>query len=170
MTVSSLINRIEHPGDDATTVFAFPFKVFNLVDLKVTLVDAAGAAALQTISTHYAVTGVNSDNGGSVTMVTPPATGDTLVIERSLAALQPTDLRNQGSYPPQNVEDAIDRSVMLVQQAQVEVFSSEPKASAGLVNRVFYVKEADPEPGYLATVVEDGSGGYTIERIIEGGF
>ncbi|NIV29431.1 MAG: hypothetical protein GWN58_07955, partial [Anaerolineae bacterium] len=54
-------------------------------DLKVYLVAADGTETLQTITTHYTVTGGGTPAAtGTVEMVTAPATGETLVILRVL--------------------------------------------------------------------------------------
>jgi len=116
MTLSTEINRLTFTGNDSTTVFSVTYPFFDEGDLTVTLVvDSTGIETVQTITTHYTVAG--GDGGtGSVTMVTAPATGETLVIERSMSYIQETDYTDGGSFPADTHESALDKAVMLIQQ------------------------------------------------------
>jgi len=78
MTISSTTNRVSYTGNGVTTAFAFsnPFQV--QADLKVLLVlISTGAETLQTITTHYTISGTTTNgvypNGGTVNMVTAPS-------------------------------------------------------------------------------------------------
>jgi hypothetical protein len=115
MTVPTQIRLVEYPGDDSSTVFPYPFKVFIAADMVVTLIDGAMVETIQTLGVHYTISGLGLPQGGNVTMLTAPATGETLRIERTLPLTQITDLRNQGTFLPQNIEDALDRLVMMLQ-------------------------------------------------------
>lgn len=118
MTVASTQNRISYAGNDVITAFAFPYLFFANTDLKVILVvDATGVETVQTIDTHYSVTGAGEESGGTVTMVTPPATGESLVIIRELSLTQDLDLVENDALPAEEVEKAFDRQTMMVQQA-----------------------------------------------------
>ena len=99
-----------YSGNDSTTVFAYAFKALAEGDLTVTLtVTATGVETVQTITTHYTVSGVGVDGGGNVTMVTAPATGETLTITRDVAQSQGTDLVNRGAVQPTVLETMADR-------------------------------------------------------------
>ena len=68
MTVSSTTTKNSYSGNGSTTVFAYGFKVFDEDDLTVILrTDATGAEAVQSITTHYTVSGVGAASGGNVT-------------------------------------------------------------------------------------------------------
>ncbi len=116
MTISSTTRRVDYSGDDSETVFSYTFKLLDESHVKVTIRDSAGSDTTQTLSTHYTVSGVGRPTGGSITMVTAPATGETLIIERSVPKLQQTDLRNQGTFQPQTIEDALDYAMMAIQE------------------------------------------------------
>lgn len=115
MTVSNQTNKIQYTGDGVTTVFSFPFKIFEEGDLKVYLVDSSNVFTLQTITTHYTVS-ISSGEGGSVTMVTAPTSSYELLIIRELDLTQPTDIPRESNIPEKSLEDAYDRSVMISQQ------------------------------------------------------
>ena len=117
MTVSTTTNRISYAGNDSTTAFATGFKFYANGDLTVTLVtDSTGAEVVKVITTDYTVADAGVDSGGTVTMGTPPATGETLVIERTQAYTQPVDLVENDPFPSNTVEQQLDRMVIMAQQ------------------------------------------------------
>src|SRR3990167_5009559 len=95
MTVSSTTNRKEYTGDDATVAFSTsPVEFFDEGDLTIYLVvTATGVATLQTLTTHYTVSG-GSGSTGTVTMVTAPTSAQTLVIVRNMTPTQAVDFVN----------------------------------------------------------------------------
>jgi hypothetical protein len=117
MTVSSELNRKEYAGDGLTTAFATsPVVFFDSADLKVyVVVNSTGVATLKTITTHYTVTGGDGSTG-TVTMLTAPASGETLVIVRNVAATQSSDFVNNDINDAEVLEDALDRLTMIAQQ------------------------------------------------------
>jgi len=117
MTVSSTSSRVVYAGDGTTTAFPFAFKVPQAADLAVVYSDATGTDVTLSPS-QYAATGFGADAGGTVTYPlsgSPIAPGTTLAIKRSVAALQPASLSNQGALWPQVIEAALDRIVMVCQ-------------------------------------------------------
>lgn len=102
-------------GNGATTVFAYDFKVTNQAHLVVTLTGANGVNTVQTITTHYTVSGVGDEGGGNITMVTPPATGEQLTITRDVTKTQEVDLQNRGSFLPNTIETAFDKLTQITQ-------------------------------------------------------
>jgi hypothetical protein len=122
MTVSSATSKSgPYAGNGATVTFAYGFKVFSASDLQVILRSSTGVETVLTLTTHYSVNGVGLDAGGTITMVTAPASGQTLTIVRSLALTQEVDLRNQGGFYPEVHERVFDRLTMQVQQVAEEL-------------------------------------------------
>jgi len=118
MTVSTNLNKVSFAGDGNTTLFNLGagFIFFDASELRVLLVtDATGAIAVQTITTDYTVSG-GAGSTGSVTMVTAPAVGETLVIRRVMPLTQSTDLVNNTAQDAEVVEDALDRQALADQQ------------------------------------------------------
>lgn len=120
MTVPATARRAgPFDGTGAQTAFPFSFRVFSSADIRVTVADADGIETVQTLTTHYTVA-VNSNQdtspGGTVTMLTAPAVGSTLVITGATAYTQTLDLPAGGSYSPSALESALDRIVFQVQQ------------------------------------------------------
>jgi len=116
MTVPVSTNKISYAGDGTTTVFAYPFKIFNDVDLVVVIRDADGNETTKTLGADYTVSGAGSDSGGNVTMTTAPASGETLVIYRDMAITQETDYVEGDPFPASAHENALDKLTMICQQ------------------------------------------------------
>lgn len=120
MTVSTAYSVLSYAGNDATTAFAvtWPFLTGSLV---VTLVDEDGVETVKALGTHYTVSGGTDSNGlpavGTVTMITAPATGETLRITRSTAKTQATTWTESDGFPQKTVEAMADKLTLLVQEA-----------------------------------------------------
>lgn len=116
MTVSSSTSRVSYNGNGSTTVFAYTFRVFDQDDLTVIIRSANGTETVKTITTHYTVSGVGGAGGGNVTMLTAPASGETLVIIREQDLIQELDIVPNDPFPASSVEDALDKLTFMVQQ------------------------------------------------------
>ena len=128
MTVESTTKKVTKPGNDAATVFTFPFTIFVATYLVVTHVDALGVETLLAegaTSTTYSVTVASYPGAGSITYPavggTPLATGASLVLKRLLPIEQTLNLENQGGYLPENQEVAFDKGTMVDLQQQEEL-------------------------------------------------
>lgn len=116
MTISSTTNRVSYSGNGSTTVFSFPYNFFSSSDLVViSRVNSTGVETVKTLTTHYTVTGAGVDGGGSVTMLSAPATGTTLIIYRDTAATQSMTAETD-FFDTSSVEDALDRAAQATQR------------------------------------------------------
>jgi len=118
MTVSSSTNRVSYAGNGSTTVFPYTYKIFDEDDLTVILRAANGTETVKLITSDYTVSGVGSAGGGNVTMLTAPATGETLVILREQDLVQELDIVPNDPFPADSLEGALDRLTFMVQQQQ----------------------------------------------------
>lgn len=116
MTLSTTTSRIQYTGNAATTAFAFPYRFLANGDLTVTITTPAGATTTQVLGTDYTVTGAGLDAGGTVTMTTPPASGELLTIRRVLDLTQEVDYQSGDPFPAETHEQALDRLTMITQQ------------------------------------------------------
>lgn len=122
MTISTTTNRVSFAGNGSTTAFATDYKFFADGDLSVILVvDSTGVETTQTLTTHYTVAGEGVATGGTVTMVTAPAVGETLVIVRAQAYTQTLDLVENDPFPSSSVEDQLDKLAIMTQQNNDEI-------------------------------------------------
>jgi hypothetical protein len=121
MTVSSSTSKVQYNGNGSTTVFAYTFKVFDQDDLTVIIRSATGTETTKTITTHYTVSGVGNAGGGNVTMLTAPASGETITILREQPLLQELDLVPNDPFPAGSLEDSLDKLTFMVQSHSEEL-------------------------------------------------
>ena len=122
MTIAKTTSRAQYSGNGSTAAFSFPYRFFADADLDVyVLVESSGVETLQVLTTHYTVSNNGDETGGTVTMITPPASGEVLTIVRSTAQTQSTDYQSNDAFPAETHEAALDRLTLLVQQLQEAV-------------------------------------------------
>jgi hypothetical protein len=120
MTVTTSTNKKTYTGDASTTAFAYNFKILASTDLKIytRLIASPYTETLQTETTHYSVSGVGDAGGGTVTMVSAPASTLQLIIVRAVPQTQLTDYTANDAFPAETHEEALDRLAMIVQDQQ----------------------------------------------------
>lgn len=139
MTLATTDNRASYSGNDVTTVFAFPYLFFANTDLVVSLItDATSVTVTQVLDTDYTLTGAGTATEGELTMTTAPATGETLLINRSVPYTQDTDYIEGDAFPAETHETALDKLTVLCQQLLDETERTFRFGSA-------YAGGADPE-------------------------
>ena len=121
MTISSTTVKNSYSGNSSTTVFAYTFKIFENSDIQVIIRSSTGTETTKTITTHYTVSGAGDANGGSVTFVTAPATGETVVLIRNVPQTQAIDYIANDPFPAETHEEGLDRATMTIQQMQEEI-------------------------------------------------
>lgn len=119
MAVSTSYAPLTFSGNDATTVFSVTWPFFS-GSLIVTLIDDEGTETVKTITTHYTVSGGTDNDGlpatGSVTMLTAPATGETLRITRSTTKTQSATWSNDASFQAKTIESSFDKALLIAQE------------------------------------------------------
>jgi hypothetical protein len=116
MTVSTTATKATFNGSWSTGPFTFSFRFFANSEIAVIKTSVAGVDTTLTETTHYTLTGATSYTGGSITLGTALASGETLTVVRTLPFTQEIDLRNQGAFFAETIEEGFDRVTMLVQQ------------------------------------------------------
>jgi hypothetical protein len=116
--LSSTTNRVSYSGNGTSTVFSFPYYFLNKSDLVIVLRASDGTETTKVLTTDYTVTGDGVSSGGSVTMLSAPASGTTLSIYRDPTQTQTNDLTQNGSYPAETVEAEFDKLTMLAQRSK----------------------------------------------------
>jgi hypothetical protein len=145
-----------YAGDGSTTTFSYPVRFLANAELVVVLEDADGNQVTKTLTTHYTVSGAGNANGGSVTMLTAPAAGETLRLYRETARKQVVDLANSARNPAQSVEDQLDRFAMADQDMNGQIGRA-VKVKVGSTGPVF------PAPA-ASKIIGWNSGGTTLEN------
>ena len=157
MTISSTATRKAGPyaGNGSTVAFAFTFKVFADSDLVVTHTDDDGLETVKTLTTHYTATlnaNQNSNPGGTVTMLTAPATGEKLTITSAVPKTQAVNLSDGGGFFASVVNNALDRLTIFSQELaeQVSRIMKLPVSAASGTDPNLPVPEASTVLGWNA--------------------
>lgn len=121
MTISNSI-RTAGPffGNGIGKTFPFTFKVFSRADLLVSVTDlATGSETVLILDADYSVF-VNADQtnspGGYITKNSALAVGYMLAMTSNIANVQNLDLTNNGGFYPEQINGALDRIVVMIQQ------------------------------------------------------
>lgn len=117
MTIATVGRRFTYAGNGVTTAFSFPRLLLANTDITVYLTDAVtDVAVLQTLITHYSVAGMGDPAGVTVTFVTPPPTGKTVVLYGVTPKTQSYDPTDVGFLTPLGTEDALDKLAVTIQE------------------------------------------------------
>jgi hypothetical protein len=116
MTIATSTGRVQYNGNGATVLFTVPFYFLDNTHLQVVVTSSAGVDSTKVLTTDYTVSGAGNPAGGSITMLTPPAAGETLTIIRNIAITQTTDLVDNDPLPAEVLETSLDKAAMIDQQ------------------------------------------------------
>ena len=120
MTLSTTTVKNSYSGNGSTTAFTYNFGINSTSELVVIIRSSTGTETVKTITTHYTVADAGAA-GGTVTMGTAPASGETLVLIRDTSLTQETDYVANDPFPAETHESALDKLQMQVQEVQEEV-------------------------------------------------
>ena len=123
MTVTTTTIKNSYSGNGSTTAFANTFPINSTSEITVIERSSTGAETVKSEgsgSTNYSISD-NGASGGTVTMVTAPASGTTLVLLRNTALTQETDYVANDPFPAETHEDALDKALMQAQELQEEL-------------------------------------------------
>jgi hypothetical protein len=170
VSFSSTTNRVSYTGNGNVDTYSYTFKIFDDDDLLVTVRNTSDVETTLTKTTDYTVTGVGESAGGTIVLVNSAqawldADGDLksgyiLTIRRVLDLIQETDIRNQGAYYPEVIENQLDKMVMLDQQQQDEIDRSikSPETISAAQFDMELPSDLLESGGKVPLVNEDGNG------------
>lgn len=119
ISVSEDLASGPYDGNDVTTVFDYGFTIYDADELVVTKLEIGGLAqTILTRTTHYTVSpsGGSYPAAGTITLLTPLATGEKLTIEPGITRSQDRPFSNQGTISLEELEAAYDKLTSLVRQ------------------------------------------------------
>lgn len=117
-TVSVTTSRIDYSCNGSTTVFTYPFKIYEDDDLVAITATSALVESTLILNTDYTVSGAGDTGGGSLTLTagaTCPS-GNTLTMLRDIDITQETDYVNGGAITADGLEAPPDKSRIIDQQ------------------------------------------------------
>jgi hypothetical protein len=158
LDVSDITPRIAYTATAGQTVFPVPFPFLDETHLKVYV-----NGVLKTLSTHYATSGEEDEDGGTVTLVTSSSLNDSIVIERDLAYELRTHIPTAGNLDVPAINLQFSLFVMMLQQAMadlprslrqpstdVEDIDAMPVAASRANKYLFF--DADGQPTMVSSV------------------
>ncbi len=120
MTISTQTSKAAFSGNGVSTVFPLPFPFRRDADIKALLRQDGFETPLEQ-GAHYTLSGAGGALGGSLTLLVPPATGQTLVAWRAPAMVQEVDYVENSAFPAETHEAALDLLTMLCQSLQEQL-------------------------------------------------
>lgn len=123
MTVKSDQRKVIYSGNGVTTSFTIPFYFINDADIQVSVNDGTTPTDL-ILGTDYTLSGAGVETGGTLTTVSPVASGSEIAILRNVPYKQEMDIPENDIFPSQNMERALDRLTMQTQQLAEQVARS----------------------------------------------
>lgn len=156
MTVTSTAGRVSYSGNGSTTVFSVPFYFILNEHLIVILRSATDAYTTKTITTHYTLSGQGELAGGSLTMVTAPASGEKLAIILDPTRSQELDYTEGGPFTADSTELALDKVTQLSKRAY-DLANRSAHLPDGY-NTTFSMQVPTPIATYVLAVKSDGTG------------
>ena len=115
MTRTSNLNRADCTGTGAITPIPINFPFAAATDLIVYQLDTSNRQTPLTLNVDYTVAGAGTTSG-TVTPVAAIPSGYHWTVLREVDQTQETDIRNQGAYYPEIIEDALDKLTDITQQ------------------------------------------------------
>ncbi len=119
MTVTTTHAYKQFNGNGVTTVFAVDFQFYLAAELLVTLIAANGTETVKSLTTHYTVSG-GAGSTGTVTMLTAPASGEKLRVERATVATQETNFALADRFSTKSLNEPMDRREMRAQEIDLD--------------------------------------------------
>jgi len=153
MTIASTISKARYAGNGSTMAFAVPFPFIADQDLELVLSGADGELVLSP-GTDYQISGAGDAGGGTCTLSTPPAVGETLVIRRDPALVQEVDYVENDAFPASSHEAALDKLTMICQALAERL---DRTITFRVSSAVSGVQLPDPDPGRVLGWNGDGN-------------
>ena len=116
IVIGDITPKNQYTASANQTVFAYSFPIFAETDIKVYI-----GSTLKSLSTHYSVSGVQSANGGNVTLGTGASNGDIVTIHRDMAISRTSDYQANGDLLAETLNDDLDKIVLMAQQVEDQV-------------------------------------------------
>ena len=105
--------RAQYTATAGQTAFSVPFEFFSNADLKV-----YKNSTLQTLTTHYMVSGAGVTGGGSITLTSGAAVGDIITVIRDIPVARTSDFPTSGPFNIDALNSDLDRLTAMVQERE----------------------------------------------------
>lgn len=120
MTITNENTENLFSGNGVTTVF--PTNIFALEEEQITVyLREDGVDTLQTLTTHYTLSNLDTPAGVTITMLVAPTADQEVIVVRDTPRTQELDLTTTRAYNPEVLMDTLDRIVMMMQEVTDEI-------------------------------------------------
>lgn len=117
MSVQNEQRLVQYIGNGVTTSFVIPFVFHSAAHVYVYVENiTTGVVTPQILTTHYTLTGLSDDDGGSVNFIAVLTNNDRITIARVVPYEQLTDYVNNDRFNGDVHERQMDLIVMMIQQ------------------------------------------------------
>lgn len=116
ITIPVSTARIQYTATAGQTIFPYNFPIFAEGDLTVIATTPAGVSTTLVLTTDYTVSGVGSQTGGNVTLVSGATLNDVYTVFRSMDIARLTDFNVTGDYRAVTINKELDSIIMMLQQ------------------------------------------------------
>lgn len=147
MTISTTETRADYTASASQTLFTVPFEFYDNTDLDV-YIDGT----LQTLSTHYTVSG-GSGSTGTITLVTPATGGEAVAIVLDLPYSRTIEYQDRGDFFADTVNEDLNKAILLIKQLK-EILDRVPQFAASSTSSGLTL----PEPETSKLLVWNASG------------
>lgn len=171
MTVSTDVSQNNYTSDGTILTYPFTFPILREQDL-VVQVKQNGSITTLVLNTDYSVTGSGNDidftnyQQGNIRLDVAQPSGVQIVIFRQVALTQETDYQENGVFPAEAHERALDKLTMITQE------NKEQKLRAITVDKfetTFDTELPTPIPNYYLAINSDGTGITQLPATLEEG-
>jgi len=139
MAVTADFNSASYTGNGSTVEFDLANKVFSTDEVTVFIKTiSTGAVVTLVEDTDYTIAAISGDLDNGVTVTTigansPRTSDEQITLDREIEETQELELETGGDMPAEELEDALDRGIMVSQQisAALERSISFPVTDAG---------------------------------------
>ena len=113
MTSTTTSAKVRYNGDGVTTAFPTTFKFIKNSHVTAVLRDANAVETTLIEFTNYTLAGAGDEDGGTLTMIVAPASGEVLIIKLDVPFTQEKALPLGGPFPSTQVEEMGDLAAMV---------------------------------------------------------
>lgn len=121
MTAAALTPSIEYIENGVTAAFAVPFRFVAGTHIAAKRIAADGTVTVLTYGSDYSVTGGATDDGGTLTVMTPAVAGTRLNIRRVTPRAQELDYTANDNFPAESHELGLDKAMLIDQEQDTKI-------------------------------------------------
>ena len=168
----------DYVGDGSTDTYDFDFHISNETELVVKTLASDYTEATLVLNTDYTVSGVDDDDGGSITLIDgsmmaePLASGVHIAIIGRLPIEQQNNIGNQGSFRPDVIEEEFDNLTKVDQEQQEQIgrsFKIPDTIPASSFDTTLPIGIFDPANAGRALIVNATNDGLDLGAVSSGG-